>query len=340
MSDKENKKQELTKKEPTFQERFTNKVMALFGSNTGQEVALTNFQKRLAQNYCIELDGVLKKAEQKRLAKDEKWRDPLAYTWANINMDELANDVVSAARFGWDPAQANHINLIPFKDKASNKYLINFMPGYRGIELKAVKYGLDVPDAVIVEVVYTNDKFKAIKKDRNNKFDDYEFEIVDTFDRGEVKGGFYYHIFNGKPEKNKLVTFNKKEIEKRKPDKASPEFWGGEKDVWENGKKVGKEQVEGWYEKMVWKTLYRAAYSDITIDSQKIDDDYMRLKKLEDKAIESIVQTEVEENGNKEFIDIEADEVEAEVIEPEDNTEDNSSSQNEQMNITEENPGY
>ncbi len=333
MEKNQNNQVAVQKNEPTFQERFTSKVMTLFSGNTGQEIALTDFQKRLAQNYCIGLDGVLKKAEQKRLAKSEKYRDPLPYTWASVNMDELANAVVSAARIGWDPAQDNHINMIPFKDKASNKYLINFIPGYRGIELKAVKYGLDVPDAVIVEVVYTNDKFKAIKKDKNNRFDDYEFEITDAFDRGEVKGGFYYHIYNGRPEKNKLVTFNRKDIEKRKPDTASPEFWGGEKDIWEDGKKTGKKEVvEGWYEKMVYKTLYRAAYKDITIDSQKIDDDYLRLKSLEDKAVESTVEAEIQENANKEFIDIEA--IDTEVID-----EENSDTEPEQLNI-EDSPGY
>jgi recombination protein RecT len=294
----------VAQKELSQSERFMNKVVAEYGSNVGT-VALTDFQKRLAQNYFISLDSVLKTTEERRMKKSEKYRDQLPVTWANVNMDKLARDVVSMARVGFDPAQPNHINLIPFKNNNTNKYDIAFIEGYRGIELKATKYGLDVPDHVVVELVYSNDLFKPIKKDANHEYEGYEFEIVNAFDRGEVKGGFYYHLYSKAPEKNKLFIMTLKDIEKRKPEHASAEFWGGEKDKWENGKKVGKEQVEGWYEKMCWKTVYRAAYNDITIDSQKIDDDYLRLKQMESDLQEAEVRKEVNENANGEIIDVE-----------------------------------
>lgn len=295
--------QAITKKEPTQSERFMTKVINEFGSNVG-EVALTSFQKRLAQNYFIALDSVLKSTEEKRLKKSEKYRDALAVTWANVNMDKLARDVVAYARIGFDPSQPNHINLIPFKNNNTNKYDIGFIEGYRGLELKSVKYGLDVPDHVTVELVYSNDYFVPIKKDVNHPHEGYEFEIKNPFDRGTILGGFYFHSYTKTPEKNKLVMMTIKEIEKRKPDHASPEFWGGEKDKWDNGKKVGKEKVDGWYEKMCWKTVYRAAHSDITIDSQKIDDDYLRLKQMESDFAESEVNQEIKENANKNVIDI------------------------------------
>jgi recombination protein RecT len=95
-----------------------------------------------------------------------------------------------------------------------------------------------------------------------------------------------------------------KEIEKRKPEKASAEFWGGEKDKWEKGKKVGTEKVEGWYDKMVWKTVYRAAHNDITIDSQKIDDDYLRLKQIESDLSDAEVSEEIRANANRDVIDV------------------------------------
>lgn len=293
----------IAKKEPTQSERFMTKVIAEFGSSVG-EVALTNFQKRLAQNYFIALDSVLKTTEEKRLKKSEKYRDPLPVTWANVNMDKLARDVVAYARIGFDPSQPNHINLIPFKNNSLGKYDIGFIEGYRGLELKSVKYGLDVPNHVTVELVYSNDYFAPIKKDANHPYEGYEFEIKNPFDRGKILGGFYYHSYTKTPEKNKLVMMTIKDIEKRKPDHASPEFWGGEKDKWENGKKVGTETVEGWYEKMCWKTVYRAAHSDITIDSQKIDDDYLRLKQMESDFAESEVEREINANANKNVIDI------------------------------------
>ncbi|MCM3560626.1 recombinational DNA repair protein (RecE pathway) [Brevibacillus borstelensis] len=296
----------MTQRELTQSERFMKKVVSEFSASVGT-IALTDFQRRLAQNYFIALDAVLKTTEEKRLKKAEKYRDPLPVIWANVNMEKLARDVVAMARVGFDPAQPNHINLIPFKNNNTNKYDIAFIEGYRGIELKATKYGLDVPDNVIVELVYSTDKFRSIKKDWKNECEGYEFEVTNPFDRGEIIGGFYYHQYTQKPEKNKLVTMSIKDILKRKPDHASPEFWGGQKDKWENGQKVGKEQVEGWYEKMCWKTVYRAAYSDITIDSQKIDDDYLRLKQLEAEYAEAEVALEVRENANREVIDIESE---------------------------------
>lgn len=326
---------------PTASERFTNKVVAEFGSSVGG-VALTDFQKRLAQNYFIGIDAALKTAEANRIKKTEKYRDKTPVVWENVNMESLARNVVAYARIGLDPAQKNHINMIPYKNNTTGKYDIGFIEGYRGIELKAMKYGLDVPDAVVVELVYSTDKFKPIKKDRNNPYESYDFEVVDVFDRGEIKGGFYYHIYSKAPEKNKLVVLTLKDIEKRKPKYASVEFWGGEKDVWEKdektgrNKKVGTEQVDGWYDKMCYKTIYRAAYSDITIDSQKIDDDYLRLKQAESEFTEAEVEAEISENANQEIIDIEADkivDVESEPVQEQDTTEP------EQMDI-EEGPGY
>jgi recombination protein RecT len=258
---------QVAKAEPSMSERFTNKIVAEFSGSVG-DIALTNFQRRLAQNYFMAVDVALRMAEEKRMKKSEKYRDQLAVTWANVNMEQLARNVVAAARIGLDPMQSNHVNVMPFKNNALGKYDIVFVDGYRGIELKAKKYGLDIPDHVIVELVYSNDKFKSIKKDRNNKYEAYDFEIVNDFDRGEIVGGFYYHVYNDRPEKNKLVVMPLKEILKRKPQYASAEFWGGEKDVWKDGKKVGKEHTDGWYEKMCYKTVYRAAYKDVTIDSQ------------------------------------------------------------------------
>lgn len=293
----------VAQKELTSSERFMNKVVAQFTSGVG-EVALTKFQQRLAQNYFVALDNVLKVAEQKRNSQ----YNSLPMVWQNVNMEKLAVNVVSYARIGFDPALPNHINLIPFKNNSTGKYDIGFVEGYRGLELKAIKYGAEVPDSTTVELVYKNDRFKSIKKDRNNEVETYEFDIVDDFERGEIIGGFYYHQFNRTPEKNKLVVMNMKDILKRKPEKASAEFWGGEKDIYKNGKKTGEtETVEGWYEKMVEKTLYRAAYNSITIDSQKIDDDYMNLKKAEMDFAESEVDEEIKQNANGHIIDITPD---------------------------------
>ena len=301
---------QVAKQEESLSLRFTNAVIQEFTSGTG-EVALTDFQKRLAQNYFMAIDVALRGAEERRQKQSENRRDNVPVTWANVNMQALAQDVVSLARIGLDPMMDNHVSPVPYKNNRTGKYDIGFIEGYRGLELKARKYGLDVPDQVVVELVYSNDVFKPIKKDRNNTVETYEFEVTDPFNRGDVIGGFYYHMYLDIPEKNKLVVFNLKDILKRKPRYASVEFWGGEKDVWENGKRTGeKEQVDGWFEEMAWKTIYRAAYRDITIDSQKIDDDYMRLKQIETDYTEARAQQEVDLNANSEVLDIEVDYVE------------------------------
>ncbi|UKS27179.1 recombinase RecT [Paenibacillus sp. HWE-109] len=302
----------VAKKEITQSERFMNMVVTQFTSGVG-EIALTKFQQRLAQNYFIALDGSLRVAEEKRLKKKGNNVEQLPIIWQNVNMEKLSRDVVTYARIGFDPAQKNHINMVPFKNGNTGKYDIGFVEGYRGMELKAVKYGLEVPDIIIVEVVYSTDRFKSFKKDRNNAVENYDFEIVNDFERGDIIGGFYYHHFNQTPEKNKLVVMNMKDILKRKPDKASAEFWGGEKDIWEwddqkkKNVKNGTEMIDGWYEKMVWKTVYRAAHGDVTIDSQKIDDDYMNLKKAEMDFAEAEVREEINENANGPIIDITPD---------------------------------
>lgn len=293
-------------------ERFTNAVIKQFSSDNGQ-VQLTSFQKKLCQNYFIKIDQTLKDNEKKRLAKSEQYREALAFIWENVNMNKLAVDVIAYSSVEMDPTQPNHINMIPYKNTANNKYDMGFIIGYNGMEIKAKKYGLDVPDSVVVELVYSTDKFKQIKKDLNNKIESYTFETTNDFDRGEVVGGFWFHGFNENPEKNKIKVFSLKDIEKRKPKYASAEFWGGEKDVWKEGKKVGTERIDGWFEEMAYKTISRSAYNAITIDSKKIDDNYLAIIEKENDMKDSIVQNEITAGANKESLDFE----DAEVVEDE-----------------------
>jgi recombination protein RecT len=301
-----------TQTAPSQSERFTNAVVKEFSSNNGA-VQITPFQKKLCQNYFIKIDQTLKDAEKKRLSKSEEYRDALSLTWENVNMSKLAVDVIAFSSVELDPTQPNHINMIPYKNTANNKYDMGFVIGYRGMELKAKKYGLEVPTDVVVELVYSKDKFKTFKKDRNNQVETYQFEVIDDFDRGDVVGGFWYHDFADFPEKNKLKVFSLKDIEKRKPAYASAEFWGGEKDKWQNGKKVGKEKIEGWFEEMALKTISRNAFNAITIDSKKIDDNYLSIIQKETDMKDAIVQNEVIANANKESLDFD----EAEVVEEE-----------------------
>lgn len=287
----------LAKVEKTHSERFTEMVVREFAGAAGS-VALTNHQQRLVQNYFITIDQMIKTAEEKRLKKSEKYRDALPVTWANVNMEQLALNVVASARIGYDPALRNHISVMPFKNNTTNKYEVVFVPGYRGLELMGKKYGYEVPDNIIVKLVFSNEKFTPIYRDKDNDIESYTHKpSANPFEPGDVVGGYYYYAYTKEPEKNKLVFFNLHEIEKRKPRYASVEFWGGEKDVYEGDRKAGKEIVEGWRNEMLWKTIYRAAYSNITIDSQKIDDDYIKLS-INEKLAGQVVE-DVEERSQR-----------------------------------------
>lgn len=276
-------------------ERFTAMVIRELKEKAGG-IEISNFQRKLIQNYFIKIDSMLKVAEVKRLAKDEKYREPLSYEWKNVDMQKLAYDVIPYSSIGLDPTQANHINPIPYLNKHKKQYDITFIEGYSGIELKAKKFGLDVPDYAIIELVYSNDEFREIKRDMNNQVEQYHFVVTNSFDRGDLVGGFYYFVWKNDPTKNKIKVLSVKDIEKRRPDKASAEFWGGTKDVWENGKKTTVE-TEGWYEEMCWKTLARSAWGSIIIDSQKIDESY--LLQLEKDSFKESKQQEINNTVTK-----------------------------------------
>jgi recombination protein RecT len=239
------------------------------------------------------------------MTKSEQYREAIPYTWKSINLQKFAMETVAAVKVGLDPLQPNHINLIPYANKTTQVYDIGMILGYKGLEIKAHKYGLDVPDSTTIELIYSTDKFRPIKKDARNAIESYEFEITNVFERGTVIGGFYYHSYNDNPSKNKLVILSVKDIEKRKPKTASVEFWGGEKDEWVNGKKTGKKvETEGWYEEMCYKTIARAAYNSITIDSTKIDS---YLEVIEQNAFQfkqEEVKREIAENANQDEITI------------------------------------
>ena len=305
-------------------ERFTAAVMKNFSQDNGG-VQITPFQKRLCQSYFIKIDQMLKSSEVKRLAKSEQYREPLSYSWENVNMNKLSVDVIAYSSVGLDPMQKNHLHPIPYKNNALNKYDISFTKGYNGIELVAKKYGVDVPDDVIIKLVYKNESFTPIYKDSDNKKESYIHKpSPNPFDKGDIVGGYYYQVYFDNPEKNKLRLFSMRDIEKRVPKSASVEFWGGEKDIWKNGQKTGeKEKVEGWKDEMSFKTIKRAAWDSISIDSQKIDDNIQSILSQEDVVIDVVhedVTHEIKTKANKEPMDFEdANVIEQEVVIPESN---------------------
>jgi len=296
-------------------EKFTNKILAEFGGNVSGVAKVTESQRRLIQGYFIGIDKALKDAETRRVQKnqnnrDHKYDEPLPVTWANVNLNDLAMSLVHYARVGLDMMQDNHLYPIPYKNNRTNKYDITLMEGYNGIAYIAEKYAVVKPKAVTVELVYSTDVFKPIKKSRGNDVESYEFEITNPFDRGDVMGGFGYIEYDN-PKRNELVIMSLKDILKRKPDYAAAEFWGGKKTVWKGGKKVDAE-TDGWFEEMCLKTIKREVYSakHIPRDPMKIDESYYYLRDQELQNAKREAEAEIAENANKFIIDAEAEEVE------------------------------
>lgn len=286
---------------PNHSELFTQKVLREFGSNVAGEIQITEYQRKLVQGYFIAIDRALKKAEETRLRKDK--RDDPPVIWDNVNATDLALDVIHYARMGLDMRQDNHLFPIPYKNNKTKKYDITLMPGYNGIQYIAEKYAVERPLAVTIELVYSTDTFKPIKKSVDNKVEAYEFIINNAFDRGNVIGGFGYIEYED-PVKNKLIIMTLKDIEKRKPQYASAEFWGGMKKEWQKGKQVEVE-TDGWFEEMCLKTIKREVYSakNMPRDPKKIDESYQHMKLQEARIAEMEATAEIEANANAIIID-------------------------------------
>jgi len=293
-------------------ERFTQMVMKKFGTDVGAP-ELTDYQKRLVQGYFISIDRALKTADEERIRKNEKNRNPqfnndLAVTWDNVNLADLALDVVHYARMGLDMMQDNHLFPIPYKNNKTKKYDVTLMKGYNGVCYIAEKYALEKPLAVTTELVYSTDTFTPIKKNYENNIEGYQFVINQPFDRGELVGGFGYIEYEN-AAKNKLIIMTRKDIEKRKPQYASANFWGGKTKEWktgEDGKRYQEEvEVEGWYDEMCLKTLVREVYSPkhIKLDPMKIDENYQYMKLREAQIAEMQANEEVDIYANGEVID-------------------------------------
>lgn len=272
-------------------ERFMQKVIHEFSGSVG-EFQITEYQRQLIQGYFIGVDRALKTAEAERVRKNENNRDhkydnAVPVTWANVNMADLALDVVHYARLGLDTMQANFITPIPYLNKKAGRYDINLMLGYNGIKYIAEKFALCPPKSVTIELVYSTDNFKPYKKGRDNDVESYDFEIKNPFDRGHIIGGFGYIEYDD-PKKNELVLMSMKDIEKRKPEYASANFWGGKANEWKNGKKVEVDK-DGWLDEMCRKTLIREVYSPkhILLDPRKVDDSYQYMKQREARLAEA-----------------------------------------------------
>lgn len=290
-------KELTTKNTASLSQRFTAMVLKEFETSVG-ELSVTEHQRDLIQGYFIGIDEALRTAEANRISRNKWAKDPnhLPYIWQNINMNKLAIDVKHYSKMGLDIRQPNFINPIPYKN--GNKYDLTWIEGYSAKIFKAEKYALNKPKNVVIELVHKNDTFEVYKKDRDNEVENYIFQI-NPFNRGDVVGGFGYIEYDDEKE-NRLIIMTLEQMMKRKPKYASVEFWGGEKKG-----KGGTEQVEGWLDEMLYKTLVHYVFHSrhIPLDPKKIDDAYLHAKVEEVRATEYQSLSEADEYANVVEID-------------------------------------
>lgn len=282
----------------TNSERFIDRVMMESRATTSSPVILTEYQRGIVQGYFVTVDTMLKNAEVKRQAQvDAGFRNasPVPYDWNHINLNQLALDCLTYSKMGLDSQAKNHIYPIAYFNKRHQRYDIGWMVGYRGLGYIAKRYGIDPPENIVCELVYSTDKFSVIKKGSWDDGDKYSFEITNPFERGDIVGGFAYFSY-ADHTKNRVYTISRAELDKRK-NSDNISFWGGMKDVWKDRKKVGQEKVEGWPVEMYFKTVCRWAYGKVELDPQKIDENMQYMRKREQEMIEVQVMEEVEENA-------------------------------------------
>lgn len=277
---------ELVKKKLTPAERFVAEVEKQFIALAGVPVKLSPYEETLGQHLFLKIDNVLKDFEAKRLEKGQNDKAP--YNWDNINMRELAPDVINRVQLGLDALIANHIHPVPYFSSSIGKYNLDLRVGYRGKHYYRTENAIEKPMDVRYELVYSNDVFKPLKKGHGRMVEDYEFDIANPFDRGVVVGGFGYISFED-PAKNVLVLVSKKSFDESMAVAKTKDFWSK------------------YPEAMMYKTLVHRVTEYLPLDPKSVNSSaYAYVEEQDNSGIKAIddVQGHIERNSNKETIDV------------------------------------
>ena len=256
-------------------EKFVDNLVNLYIKMKGIELAnMPNDVRSRLFNIYFGIQRAMTKINEEKAASD-----PICNWNTIVNRDELYEKAVHCAEIGLDMKMDNHLYAVIRKQKGKvlNEkdleiekdaigWTCTLQEGYLGKKYVAEKYADDDYLGSIIELVYSNDKFAIKKKSISNVVENYDFEVTNPFDRGEIVGGFGYIQYEDST-KNKLVTMSKKDIDKRK-DSANMKV------MWSN-----------WYEEQAEKTLIGYVFSkkNFKRDPKKIDDSIRRLDELEVK---------------------------------------------------------
>jgi recombination protein RecT len=210
--------------ELTISQAFAANVERQFKAEAGSPLAWTPLQKTLAQHLFLKIDAQLKELEKKRT------NNSAPIIWDNINKTKLYTDAVNRISLGLDATLPNHISPIPYWNSALAKYDLDLRIGYEGKFYSKMKLAVEIPEDVVIELVYSNDKFKLVKRDWNNRVEHYILDAGEAFDRGEVVGGFGYIMYEN-PIKNKVVIVTQSDFDKAKALAQTKDFWNAHPEI-------------------------------------------------------------------------------------------------------------
>ncbi len=289
---KENSEQQNTQLQ-VVSERFVTEVQRQFVAEMGNVLAFTEYERTLAQHLFLKADAALKDFEAKRLTKNNA-NQITPYVWENINMRKLSLDAVHRVNLGLDAAIPNHIHPVPYFNGKEKKYDLDLRIGYIGKDYYRRDAAVEKPVNVIYELVYSNDKFRPIKKSFNNEIESYEFEVTNPFDRGNIVGGFGYIMYED-PRKNLLVILTEADFQKSEAAAPGETFWK-------------KHPTE-----MRYKTLVHRTTEKLRLDPRKVNSKSYAY--VENQEKEEQAQREIDENANTTTIDVKPESVT--IVEPE-----------------------
>jgi len=262
--------------------RFSAMVMREYGTQIGR-VELSPFQQRLIQHLFIKADMALNELEAKRL-QSGKTTPPIV--WANINLQKMAVDAVHRVELGLDALIPNHLHVIPYLNGKTQKYDVDLRPGYSGKDYYYREMALFPPDDIIYKLIYEKDKLEVIMKDAHNDVEGFLLKVENPFDRGDVVGGIGYIMYPN-PKMNKVALVTMKMLKRSQDASGSDKFWGKDK------------------ESMQYKTIVHRTVSHIVLDPKKINASFAAVERDEYEMLEMAAQADVDENANRQIIDIE-----------------------------------
>lgn len=194
----------------------------------------------LAVNYFTRLDNELPKQKTPK-------------TWLQIDMDGFVQKAIAYANIGIDPLAPKMLSFTLFGNKTTGLSDVVFVEDVRCMELLARRFGVNCPENITIELVYSNDKFSLVKKDLSNPSDGYLLQIVNPIDRGVICGGVSLSEYSN-PAYNKARFMSLADIHKRT---------GKDSDFYKK-----------WPEEMCEKTIGKNAWGKVVLDTTQLADYY------------------------------------------------------------------